>query len=266
MTARIALLLLSLALFPATAHAQLRDLCPERPGLDTPPCIVDKGHFQIEMGLVDVTRDQTAERRSTTITLGDAELRYGLDNRTEIRASWASYSWRRDLDRLGGGRNHISGIGDLSLGLKHALLNPAGDALSLAIAPAITLPTGSHAVSDGSWSASFQLPFSYALSESLSLIATPEIDAAADGNGHGRHLAYGSAGGLSADLGEKWNASLEMQIIRDRDPDDPSTQALSSVSLAFKPAGTVMLDAGANLGLNRATPDAEVYIGISRRF
>ena len=255
-----------LALLASPAQAQLRDFCPERPGLDTPPCILDKGHWQVEIDLADLARDKTPERKTTSVTLGDTEWRYGLDGNTELRAAWTAYLWRRDIDRLSGGRSHASGMGDLSLGLKRALFNPDGDALSLAGAATITLPTGSDAVSDGTWSASFQLPFSYALTDNLSLIATPEIDAAADEGGHGRHLAYGSAGGLSADLGEKWNASLEMQVIHDRDPAESSTQTLSSVSLAFKPQASLMLDAGANFGLNHATPDAEIYIGLSRRF
>ena len=57
-----------------------------------------------------------------------------------------------------------------------------------------------------------------------------------------------------------------MQVIHDRDPEESSTQTLSSVSLAFKPQASLMLDAGANFGLNHATPDAEIYIGLSRRF
>jgi hypothetical protein len=254
------------ALMTTPAQAQLRDLCPERPGLDTPPCIVDSGHLQIETGLADWTRDQTKDQRSTILTLGDSELRYGLDSRTELRAAWTAYIWQHDVDRLSGARSHASGAGDLSLGIKRALINPGGDALSLAALAMVTLPTGSSAVSDGDWSASFQLPFSYALTDYLSLIATPEVDAAADGDGHGRHFAYGSAGGLSADLDERWNASLEMQIIRNSDPQERSTQTLSSVSFAFKPVPSLMLDAGANFGLNRATPDAELYIGLSRRF
>lgn len=264
--ARSCFLALPLFLIATPVQAQLRDLCPERPGLDTPPCIVDAGHWQVEIGLADVTRDKSGGQRSATVTLGDTELRYGIDSGTEIRASWAAYTWQHDHDRISGERSHASGTGDISLGVKRALLNPGGDALSVAAVAMITLPTGSHAISNGDWSASFQLPVSYALTSSLSLIATPEIGAATDQDGHGRHLAYGSAGGLSADLNEKWNASLEMQLIRDRDPAEPSTQALSSVSLAFKPMASLMLDAGANFGLNHATPDTELYIGLSRRF
>jgi hypothetical protein len=114
---RLSLLLIFLA---TPAHAQLRDLCPERPGLDTPPCIVDAGHLQVETGLADWTRDRTPDQRSTTVTLGETELRYGIDSDTEIRASWSGYISQRVIDRLSGESSHASGAGDLSLGFKRA--------------------------------------------------------------------------------------------------------------------------------------------------
>jgi hypothetical protein len=266
MTARTALCALGLFLAPATAHAQLRDLCPERPGLDTPPCIVDKRHIQIETGLADWTRDRDPSQSTTTLSLGDTELRYGITDTTEIRASWTAFTRQSVHDRISGDRNHATGVGDLGLSIKHALLNPDGSGFSLAFAPGVILPTGSHGIGDGTWSASVLLPISYELSDHLSLIATPEIDAQADEDGHGRHLAYGSAAGLSADLSDRLNASLEMQMIRDRDPDGATTQTLGSFSLAFQPGAAWMVDAGTNIGLNHASPDAELYIGLSRRF
>lgn len=266
MTLKSALCALGLFLAPATAQAQLRDLCPERPGLDTPPCIVDKGHMQIEIGLADWNRDRNADQSTTTLSLGDTELRYGITDTTEIRASWTAFTRASEHDRISGERSHLTGVSDLGLSIKHALLNPDGSSFSLAIAPGVTLPTGSHGISDGTWSASVLLPISYELSDHLSLIATPEIDAQADEDGHGRHLAYGSAAGLSADLCDRLNASLEMQLIRDRDPEGATTQALGSFSLAFQPDPAWMVDAGTNLGLNHSSPDAEIYIGMSRRF
>lgn len=256
----------TLALIAAPAHAELRDLCPERPGLDTPPCILDKGHIQIETGLADLSRDVTAGAKSTTIAIGEAELRYGLDEKTEIRASWTAYIGQREFDRTSGQHSRDSGIGDVTIGLKRSLRRPDGNELSLALLPSVTLPAAKDSIGDGDWSASLQLPFSYALSDGLSLIATPEIDAAADADGHGRHLAYGSAGGLSVDLSDRINASVEMQVIRERDPEAPSTKALGGVAIAYKSGAATQFDAGANIGLNRATPDAEVYFGISRRF
>ncbi|NWM25056.1 transporter, partial [Escherichia coli] len=47
-----------------SAQAQdLRPLCPDRPGLDTPACTVDQGHFIVESGLVDWSLDRSSAQR-----------------------------------------------------------------------------------------------------------------------------------------------------------------------------------------------------------
>ena len=43
-------------------------------------------------------------------------------------------------------------------------------------------------------------------------------------------------------------------------------QASADGSVAYLLSKDVQLDAGANLGLNRNTPDVELYAGVSKRF
>ena len=40
----------------------------------------------------------------------------------------------------------------------------------------------------------------------------------------------------------------------------------ADASVAFLPRNDLQLDAGANFGLNRETPDVELYAGVSKRF
>lgn len=44
------------------------------------------------------------------------------------------------------------------------------------------------------------------------------------------------------------------------------TQVSADVAAAYLVAPTLQLDAGANFGLNRDTPDAQLYVGVSKRF
>src|SRR5206468_2627830 len=110
------------------------------------------------------------------------------------------------------------------------------------------------------------LPTSYALTQIFTLELTPEWDAAVDGDGKGRHSAYGSAAGLGVKLNEKWSMSIEGQLIRDRDPAGHSTQALAGAYVAWQPKDRMQFDAGAQVGMNHATPDVEVYFGITEKF
>ncbi len=61
-------------------------------------------------------------------------------------------------------------------------------------------------------------------------------------------------------------ASLEVAATRDEDPAGHDTEALAGLSLGWQPSDEVQLDIGANLGLNRATDDVELYVGVTRRF
>ena len=50
------------------------------------------------------------------------------------------------------------------------------------------------------------------------------------------------------------------------DPAGTTRQASADGSIAYLVNKDLQLDAGANFGLNRNTPDVELYAGISKRF
>jgi type 1 fimbria pilin len=263
---KIVILGLALIAAPALAEDKLRDLCAERPGLDTPACTVDPGHLQIEIGLGDWTLDKQPDSRTDTIVAGDILARYGVGTSTEIRLGWTSYGHSRTRDIATGAVDRLSGTGDVTIGLKQNLVSPSGDGFSVALLPSVSLPTGKTGIGAGDWGAGLLIPVSYDLTETLTLEATPEIDAAVDGDGKGRHAAYGSAAGLGVKLSDKWSMSVEGQLIRDRDPDGRSTHALAGAYVAWQPKDRIQFDAGAQAGLNHATPDVELYFGISEKF
>jgi hypothetical protein len=104
------------------------------------------------------------------------------------------------------------------------------------------------------------------LNDTLSLQLSPEIDAAVDEDGDGRHLAFGTVVGLGVALSDTVNGTVEFQALRDNDPGDHATQMLAGLSVGWMVMDDLQLDAGANAGLNAASPDVELYFGISRRF
>jgi hypothetical protein len=52
----------------------------------------------------------------------------------------------------------------------------------------------------------------------------------------------------------------------DWDPDGTGKQASVDGSIAYLVSDSVQIDGGANFGLNRQTPDVEIYTGVSARF
>lgn len=258
---RIALLL---ALIAGPAVAQDRDLCTDRPGLGTPACTVEPGRALVETALADWTMDRGAGTRSDTILFGDTLARIGVSDRIELQLGWTPLGYNRE--RAGGAVDRATRIGDASLGAKLNLASPDGSGFSAAVQPRVTLPTGRAPIGAGDWGASLIVPLSYDVSDAVQLQASPELDAAVDGDGDGRHVAYGGTIGVGVALSEAISAGLEVQAIRDRDPAGRTTQAYGGLSLAWQTSRDLQLDVGSNLGLNHASSDFELYAGVSKRF
>jgi Putative MetA-pathway of phenol degradation len=249
--------LASLLLVAGGARAEApRDFCPDRPGLGTPPCTIDRGRFAVESGLVDWTHDDGED----DIAAGDLLVRYGLTDRLEMQIGWTAYMHVRTPS------DSVGGAGDAFVALRQNLHNPDGSSFSVAVMPYATLPTASNGVGAGDWGAGVLLPVSYELPGQIELELTAEADAAVDEDGDGRHLAYGAILGLDVPVSNAAEATFELSAKRDRDPAGATTELLAGLSADWTPTENLQLDIGANAGLNRDSPDLELYIGVARRF
>ncbi|MBE2991186.1 transporter [Sphingomonas sp. CFBP 13603] len=261
----LAVALVSIAALYATgAGAQEREYCPERPGIDTPACTMAPGKISVETAIADWTRDDQPGSREDNILFGDTLVRVGVSDTIEARVGWTPFGHDRMRDDTG--VDTVNGIGDVSLGLKANLHDPDGSGFSVAVLPFVTLPVGRSSIGAGDWGAGFLVPVTYELSDTLSLDLTPEIDAAVDQDGNGRHLAYSAAAGLAYKLNKDFTLTGEMQALRDDDPEEHATQTVAALSLAWAASDDLQFDVLGAAGLNDHTPDARVYAGISRRF
>ena len=258
-------LLLIVALFVAApAVAQERDYCPERPGLNTPACIVDKGHVSVETSLADWTLDRQGGDREDRTLIGDTKLRIGLTDTIEAQVGWTPFGI--DRQRSGGVVDRVTGVGDVTLGVKANLAHPDGDGFAIAVLPFITLPVGRMPIGAGDWGGGVVLPISYQLGETLQLEATPELDAAVDMDGDGRHLAYSGTAGLGWKLTDTLTLTGEGQVARDNDPAGHTTQTLAALSLAVQAGKNLQFDVFGAKGIGRDSPDVELYGGVAVRF
>jgi hypothetical protein len=244
---------------------ELRDFCPDRPGLGTPACTIDAGHIDVELGIADWTLDKQPDQRTDTLEAGQLLVRVGLTASLEAQLGWTAFGHVRTRDRLTGVVDHSSGIGDLTVALRQNLRSPDGSGFSLAVMPFATLPTGGGAIGAGEWSAGVLVPVSYDLGEGVQIGLTGQIEAAADEDRDGRHLAYGGVAGLSLPLSDSLDATFEIAARRDEDPAGHSTEWLAGLSAGWMAKDDIQLDAGANFGLHGAA-DVQLYLGVSRRF
>jgi hypothetical protein len=258
-----ALVALVFTALPA-ASQEPRGLCAERPGLATAPCTVDVGHLQVETGIGDWTHERNSAERTDGVTVGQTQLRYGVTDEIEARVGWTPYGWVRTRDRLADETDRESGVGDLTIGAK---ANPIDlGALSFALLPFATAPTGQRPIGAGDWGFGLLAPIAYELLEGVELEVTPEVDAAVDEDRTGRHVAFGGPIGLDVDVTKHVSIAVEVAAVRDHDPSGHSTSVLAGFSAGWRPSDDWQLDLGVNLGLNRDTPDVELYAGVVKWF
>jgi hypothetical protein len=245
-------------------QAQADPICAARPGKATPACTVPAGHFQLETGLADWSLQKDRGERETSLVIGETIIRYGLTGRSEVEIDVTP--WQRSTSRGPGVRNRASGIGDVTVGYKQQLTAPAA-AVQAALLPVVKIPTAKHALGNGKWEAGLLAPIGYALPHSsLSIGLTPEVDWVADGDGHGHHAAMAEVASFGWQASDRLNLSAELWGQWDWDPAGTTRQASADGSVAYLLSDDVQIDAGANFGLNRQTPDVEVYGGVSKRF
>lgn len=255
---------MALALGSAAVAAEGGPICADRPGKATGTCTVPAGHWQIETGIADWSLQKSGGERDSSLAIGETTVKFGLTDRSNLEVDVTP--WQRSASSVGGVHESASGFGDISLLYKQRLTR-AEAPLQVAILPMVKVPTAKHALGNGKWEGGLLIPIGYAIpGTSLGLALTPEADWVADGDGHGHHAAMAQAASLGWQANDRFNLSAELWGQWDWDPAGTTRQASADGAAAYLLTKDVQLDAGANFGLSRATPDVELYAGVSRRF
>lgn len=264
MNRRVALAGSLAALFATTAApAQDADgprFCPSRPSLGSSPCTVQPGRVLVEASALDWQRDDNDDSREDRIIAADLLARIGVGATTEVQVGWTAFGHDRQRDKIGGAVDRIDGTGDVTLAVRQHLLGGQTDGFSLAVQPYVALPGGRYPVGAGTWAAGALVPVQYDLGK-VALQFTGEVDAAANGSGSGRHLAYSGIWGVSYELTGAVTINGEISLARDRDPEGHETHALAALSAAWQPTRKTQLDVLVAAGLNRTSPDLRLVFG-----
>jgi len=131
--------------------------------------------------------------------------------------------------------------------------------------PFLKLPTATGGLGNGAVEGGFVLPMSYDLGNNWSLAMTPELDLLLNASGSGTHANLVDVVGLGHGFGPL-TLGAELWTSQNLDPLGTVRQYSFDLDAAWLADNDMQLDGGLNIGLNRATPDLEIYFGISRRF
>ncbi len=245
---------------PAAGSGTLRELNTDRPDVTESPFTVDAGHTQLEMDLASVTRNQLDGVRTTEVSAGDFNLRFGITRSFELGLFLTPYLHRTETPR-GGPSVTTSGVGDAVVRGKWNFWGDDGGTTAFGLIVDVLLPTAARGLGEPHAVPAMTLPLALDLGHGWDAGAMTTVEARPrdEGGYHGvwtntltlgRELAHGVAG----------YAEIASTV------GDGSHVATFDVGVTWKLDANTQLDAGTNLGITRAADNLMVFAGVSRRF
>jgi hypothetical protein len=252
----------SLCAFPADAE-DLKPICADRPGRGTAACTLEDGHWQVELGLWGATFQHRAGVTTDETEAANPTIKYGFGN-ADIEASMTLYQSERVHDAAGS--ETVSGVGDLFLRAKWNPNDGEEGEFTWILDPYVKLPTAGRDLGNGAAEGGLLIPMSWEFGGGWSLESTPEADYLLNASGSGYHGAFVDVLGLCRDIEGGFNLGFEFWMSENFDPAGTESQYGIGPSIAWQPDPNDQFDGGFGVGLNRATPDLELYVGFSKRF
>ena len=257
------------SLFNPTPTDQMRDFSTDRPPKVNSPYTVDAGHFQYEADLASYLYDSFSPNRLTTRqwVVADPTLKLGLTNRIDAELQLAPYNDLRATQRggLAATSTESSGFGDVTPRMKVNLFGDDGGDTALALIPYVKLPTAARGLGNDWVEGGVIAPLSLALPDGWTVILMTELDALADSADAGRHANFLNLVNLSHALAP--GLTFYVELFADTASGGQVTPIYTlDLALTYLIGRDLQLDVGTNIGLDKAAPDLQAYIGLSQRF
>lgn len=249
----------------AEAAPELSSICTDRPTKSNYACTVDEGHFQYEADVFNGSSLRLNGVTTDTWLVVNPTLKYGLTPNIDIEANFSPLAIVRTHDNAGGGQT-LTGVSDLYVRMKYEFLNSDGGNLQATILPYVKAPTARIGIGNGAVEGGVLLPVNYKLTDLVTLTTVPEIDVFKDAIGNGRHVNTVQLINLGVSLPNGFTLYGELWGDWNFDPAGTSRQFSADAALAYGVTPYLQLDVGANFGLNRYTPGAQVYVGVAQKF
>ena len=246
-----------------TAAAQAEaPICTDRPTKANAVCTVPAGRVQAETGLAGWSLTRMDGTRSKLLTLGASSAKFGLTAKSDLQIGFTPIA--RLTVRQDGGRQQLAGVGDVVIRYKRRLTGDTSP-VQAGIIPFIKLPTARRGLGNRRVEGGIAVPVSFGAGKSTFTFG-PELDLLADGDGNGHHLSLVNLINLAVPVVPGLTVIGELWSNYNFEPAGTVRQASADAALAYALSDDLQLDAGANIGLTRDTPDIELSAGASIRF
>jgi hypothetical protein len=256
-------------LFNPTPRKLMREMATDRPDKTESAYTVDAGHFQFEMDIATYAYDRDraggADVRADAWAVAPVNLKLGLTNNIDLQVILEPYNRLRIDDRLAGTVQLQQGFGDVTTRLKINLWGNDGGRTALAIMPFVQFPTNRDGLGNNLVEGGVIFPFAAELPLGWSLGAQAEIDFLASDLSDGYDAAFLNTVSFGHDIAGKLAGYVEFfSEVRAR----RAIPWIATVDIGFTYALTedIQFDCGVNIGVTKAAPDLNPFLGLSWRF
>jgi hypothetical protein len=238
-------------------------ICTDRPTKSNAACTVPGGMVQVETDLFSWTRIATGSARTDVLVYSNPLIKYGLGSNSDIQLNIAPLVEVRSR----AGRRTISqrGVGDLTLRFKQRLTRP-DDAVQVALLPFVKAATAERGIGNGEWEGGLIVPAQMPAG-AATLTLVPQLNLLADALApNDRHIEFQGVANLAYPISAHTTLAVELWTSQNWDPADTVRQYSADAAVSYLLGDELQFDVGGNFGLNRATPDVQLYVGVSARF
>lgn len=238
-------------------------ICTDRPTKSNAACTVPEGMVQVEADLFSWTRLAAGPARTDVLVYTNPVVKYGLGPNSDIQLNIAPLVEVRT--RADGQTVSQRGVGDLTLRFKQRLTGP-NSRVQVALLPFVKAPTAERGIGNGEWEGGVIVPVQVPVGKAT-LTLVPQVNLLADAlSPDDRHLEFQGVVNLAYPVAPRTTMAVELWTSQNWDPAGTVRQYSADAALSYLLNDELQLDIGGNFGLNRATPDVQLYVGVSARF
>ena len=254
-------------LFNPTPRELMREMSTDRPDTTESPYTVDAGHVQIEMSVVDFTRDDDDDSgvRTDQFVFAPMNLKMGLLHNVDVQFVLDPFV-RIETDADGGDGSDASGFGSAQLRVKFNVWGNDGGDTALAIMPFVQFPTASNDVGGNDHvEGGLIVPLAVALPGEWSLGLMAEVDVVRDDANEGYGIEFLHTAALGHPIVGDLLGYVEYIGVAPHQTGATYTATVGG-GLTYAVSDDVQLDVGLNVGISEGADDFTVFTGLSWRF
>jgi hypothetical protein len=253
-------------LFNPVPDDQMRDFNTDRPPKANSPFTVDAGHFQYETDIANFADQWSGAAPGYTLLALNPTLKAGLTNNVDLEVNFAPIVGVHAFNSTTDAWSTTWGIGDLFVRTKVNLWGNDGGTSAMALIPYVKVPTAPPGIGNGAVEGGVIAPLSISLPNGFTLLFNSEIDILKDSADDGRHANFINLVTLGHPLIKDITLYVELWSDYNNDPTRRETQYSFDTAIAWLVRPNLQFDIGADFGLNSATPNLQVFAGVSQRF